>query len=67
MPISSTEIETFMKIKNLQRKQFLKTLDETEGAWIDKNHPELRTAKDVEQYVSEKRCSYRKRLPLQPS
>jgi hypothetical protein len=56
-----------MKIKNLQRKQFLKTLDETEGAWIDKNHPELRTAKDVEQYVSEKRCSYRKRLPLQPS
>jgi hypothetical protein len=48
MPISSTEIETFMKIKNLQRKQFLKTLDETEGAWIDKNHPELRTAKDVE-------------------
>lgn len=48
--------------EKLERERFLKTLEETGGAWIDKNHPELRTAKDMEQYVREKRQSYRKRL-----
>jgi hypothetical protein len=26
----------------------LKTLEETQGAWSDKNHPELKTVRDME-------------------
>ena len=48
--------------EKLEREQFLRTLDETKGAWNDKNHPELKTKRDVERYVREKRRSYRKRL-----
>jgi len=48
--------------EKLQRERFLKTLEETQGAWSDKNHPDLKTARDIEQYVSDKRQSYRKRL-----
>jgi len=48
--------------KKLERERFLKILDETKGAWTDKNHPELRTEKDVDQYVRGKRESYRNRL-----
>jgi hypothetical protein len=48
--------------EKLERERFLRTLDETKGAWSDKNHPELRTSLDMEQYVREKRRSYRKRL-----
>jgi hypothetical protein len=48
--------------EKLQRERFLRTLEETRWAWNDKNHPELKTAKDVELYVSDKRQSYRKRL-----
>ena len=48
--------------EKLERELFLKTLDETKGAWVDKNHPELRTNKDVEQFVRERRQSYRKRM-----
>jgi dTDP-glucose pyrophosphorylase len=48
--------------EKLERDQFLKTLEETKGAWTDKNHPELRTPKDVERFVEEKRRSYRKRV-----
>ncbi len=48
--------------EKLERELFLKTLDETKGAWADKNHPELRTNKDVEQFIREKRQSYRKRM-----
>jgi metal-responsive CopG/Arc/MetJ family transcriptional regulator len=48
--------------EKLEREQFLRTLDETKGAWTDKNHPELKTKKDVERYVREKRRSYRERL-----
>ena len=48
--------------EKLERERFLKTLEETKGTWIDSNHPELRTGKDIEQYVKEKRQSYRKRL-----
>lgn len=48
--------------EKLERDQFLKTLEETKGAWTGKNHPELRTPKDVERFVEEKRRSYRKRV-----
>ncbi len=48
--------------EKLERERFLKTLEETKGSWSDKNHPELRTIKDVEHYVREKRRSYRQRL-----
>lgn len=48
--------------EKLERERFLKTLEETKGAWKDKNHPELKAAKDMERYVREKRQSYRKRL-----
>ncbi len=48
--------------EKLERERFLKALEETKGAWSDKNHPELKTNKHVEQYVREKRHSYRKRL-----
>jgi metal-responsive CopG/Arc/MetJ family transcriptional regulator len=48
--------------EKLERERFLKTLEETKGSWSDKNHPELRTIKDLEHYVREKRRSYRRRL-----
>ena len=48
--------------EKLQRERFLRTLEETQGAWSDKNHPELKTSRDMEQFVSDKRESYRKRL-----
>jgi metal-responsive CopG/Arc/MetJ family transcriptional regulator len=53
--------------EKLQRERFLRTLEETQGAWKDKNHPELRTARDMEQFVSDKRQSYRKRLRRIPN
>jgi metal-responsive CopG/Arc/MetJ family transcriptional regulator len=48
--------------EKLERERFLRTLDETKGAWADKHHAELRTERDMEQYLREKRSSYRKRL-----
>ena len=48
--------------EKLQRERFLKTLEETQGAWSDKNHPDLKNAKDVERFVMGKRQSFRKRL-----
>ena len=48
--------------EKLERELFLKSLDETKGAWTDKNHPELETEKDVDQHVRGKRESYRNRL-----
>ena len=48
--------------EKLERERFLRTLDETKGAWTDKQHAELRTERDMEQYLREKRSSYRKRL-----
>ena len=48
--------------EKLQRERFLRTLEETQGAWSDKNHPELKTARDMDQFVSDKRQSYRRRL-----
>ena len=48
--------------EKLHKERFLKTLDETQGAWSDKNHPDLKTTRDMEQFISDKRQSYRKRL-----
>jgi metal-responsive CopG/Arc/MetJ family transcriptional regulator len=48
--------------EKLERERFLKTLEETKGSWSDKNHPELKTLKDLEHYVREKRRSYRQRV-----
>jgi hypothetical protein len=48
--------------EKLERERFLRTLDETKGAWADEHHPELRTGRDMEQYLREKRVPYRKRL-----
>ena len=51
--------------EKLQRERFLKTLEETQGAWSDKNHPDLKTARDMERFISDKRQSYRKRVSTQ--
>jgi metal-responsive CopG/Arc/MetJ family transcriptional regulator len=48
--------------EKLERERFLRTLDETKGAWTDRHHAELRTERDMEKYLREKRSSYRKRL-----
>ncbi len=48
--------------EKLERERFLRTLDETKGAWTDSHHAELRTERDMGQYLREKRSSYRKRL-----
>ena len=48
--------------EKLERERFLKTLDETKGVWTDKSHPELKTPKDLERYVEEKRRSFRRRV-----
>ena len=48
--------------EKLERERFLKTLDETKGVWTDKHHAELRTERDMGQYLREKRSSYRKRI-----
>jgi hypothetical protein len=48
--------------KKLERERFLKILDETKGAWTDKNHPELGTEKDVDRYVRGKKESDRNKL-----
>ena len=53
--------------EKLQRERFLRTLEETQGTWKDKNHPALRTARDMELFVSNKRQSYRKRLRRIPN
>jgi len=47
--------------KKLERERFLKAIAETRGAWSDKDHPELKTAADVTQFVREMRQAYRKR------
>ena len=48
--------------EKLAKERFLKVLEETSGAWTDRNHPELTTAKSVENFVREKRQAYGKRL-----
>lgn len=46
----------------LAKERFLKALKEAVGAWTDKDHPELRTKKDVDRYIRNLRKSWRKRL-----
>mgnify|MGYP005854180191 CR=1 FL=1 len=48
--------------EKLERERFLKALEETKGVWTADRHPELRTKRDLERYLREKRRSYRKRL-----
>jgi metal-responsive CopG/Arc/MetJ family transcriptional regulator len=48
--------------EKLERERFVRMLEETKGAWSDKNHPELRTDRDMEKYVREKRETYHKRV-----
>jgi len=48
--------------ERLQSERFLKILEETQGTWSDKNHPGLKTARDMERFIRDKRQSYRKRL-----
>jgi len=48
--------------EKLERERFLKVLDETKGAWTDKDHPELKTDRNVEQYVREKRHPIRTKI-----
>lgn len=48
--------------EKLAREKFLKIIDETAGAWRDKNHPNLNTHQDVHNYLEEIRSSFKKRL-----
>lgn len=48
--------------EKLERERFLKALEETKGVWIANRHPELKTKRDLELYLREKRRTYRKRL-----
>jgi len=48
--------------EKLERERFLKTLDDTKGAWTDKQHADLRIERDMERYLRRKRDSYKKRL-----
>lgn len=49
-------------LEKLEKERFLKTLEETKGAWTDRHHATLKTKEDLERYLKEKRNSYRKRL-----
>lgn len=48
--------------EKLARERFLKVIDETAGAWRDKNHPDLNTYQDVHNYLRKIRGSFKKRL-----
>lgn len=48
--------------EKLAREKFLNILRETAGVWKDKNHPELKTKKEVDKYIRNLRKSWRKRL-----
>ena len=48
--------------EKLEKERFSKALEETKGVWTANRHPELKTKRDLERYVREKRRSYGKRL-----
>jgi len=48
--------------EKLERERFLKAIEETKGVWTSNRHPELKTKRDLELYLREKRRSYRKKL-----
>ncbi len=52
--------------EKLEKERFLNALEETKGAWREKSHPDLKTGKDMERYVREKRQSYGKRQKRVP-
>lgn len=47
--------------EKLAREKFSEILKKAAGCWTDKNHPELRTKKDVDKYIRRLRASYGKR------
>ena len=48
--------------EKLERERFSKALEETKGVWTSNRHPELKTKRDLELYLREKRRSYEKRV-----
>ena len=48
--------------EKLERERFLKALEGTKGAWTANRHPELRTKRNLDRYLKEKRRSYEKRV-----
>jgi hypothetical protein len=50
--------------KEMRRRQMLRALAESEGAWSDTDHSDLRTAEDIECYERSRRESWR--WPLRP-
>jgi len=48
--------------EKLARERFASILKKAAGCWTDKNHPELKTKRDVERYVRRLRKSADKRL-----
>jgi metal-responsive CopG/Arc/MetJ family transcriptional regulator len=48
--------------EKLEKERFLRALERTKGAWTTNRHSELRTKRDLERYLREKRRSYEKRV-----
>jgi len=48
--------------EKLAREKFGKMLKRAAGCWTDKNHPELKTKRDVDRYVRNLRKSADRRL-----
>lgn len=48
--------------EKLAREKFAQILKKTAGCWTNKNHPELKTKRDVERYIRKIRTSFGKRL-----
>ncbi len=47
--------------EKLDRERFIRTLEETRGAWTEDRHPDLRRPKDMETYLRKARDSFQKR------
>jgi hypothetical protein len=43
--------------EKLEREHFLRTLEETKGAWSDKSHPDLKTDRGMARYLRERRSA----------
>jgi len=48
--------------EKLERERFLKALEGTKGAWTANRHPKLKTKRDLERYLRQKRRSYEERV-----
>jgi len=51
-----------MEKRKSAKMRFESALSQAAGAWSDKNHPELKTKKDVGKYLRDLRKSWDKRL-----